>query len=227
MLDAKGVVYERIDLIPAWSRVWLRLSGFRSGRVPALRLDGVRTDGSRAIARALDALRPEPPFFPSEPHARARVEAIEAWGDGPLQDVARRIVLWALTRDRAALRAALEGARLQFPLPLGLAASLARPVVRLDAALNGAHADAVRSDLASLPAMLDRIDAWIERGDLGGSPATAADYQVAGSVRMLLTLEDLTAVTDDRPAAFLARRLIPAYPGRVRAGTLPRSWLGR
>ena len=227
MLDAKGVVYERVDLIPAWSRIWLRLSGFRSGRAPALRLEGVRVDGSRAIARALDAHRSDPPLFPFEAEARIRVEAVEAWADGPLQEAARRIILWALLRDREALRKALVGARLQFRLPLGLAASLARPVVRLDAALNGARSEAVRSDLTSLLAMLDQIDAWIDLGDLGGSPPTAADYQVAGSIRMLLTLEDLAPLLDDRPAALLARRLIPAYPGCVRAGTLPRSWLGR
>ena len=60
MLDAKGVAYERVDLFPALSMVWLRLTGFGAGTVPALRLDGVRVQGSRAIARALDASCPEP-----------------------------------------------------------------------------------------------------------------------------------------------------------------------
>jgi glutathione S-transferase len=225
MLDAKGVVYDRIDLFPALSRVWLRLTGFPAGRVPALRMDGTRVEGSRAIARALDARRPEPPFFPVDTAARVRVEAIEAWGDGPLQDVARRIILWALTHDRSAPPAFLEGARLQFRVPAGLASRLAGPVLRLDAALNHAHAESVRADLAALPSMLDRIDAWIDDGDLGGVPSTAVDYQLAGSLRLLLTLEDLAPCFRGRPAEKLALRLIPDFPGRVSAGVLPAAWL--
>jgi glutathione S-transferase len=225
MLDAKGVVYDRIDLFPGLSRVWLRLTGFPAGRVPALRLDDLRVEGSRAIARALDAGWPEPPLFPSNSVARARVEEIEAWGDGPLQDVARRIILWSLTHDRSAPRASLDGARLQFRVPTALAVRLAWPVLRLDAALNGVHADAVRADLASLPSMLDRIDTWIDDGDLGRVAPTAADYQLAGSLRLLLTLEDLSPYFRGRPAQQLARRLIPAFPGRVSAGVLPAAWL--
>jgi glutathione S-transferase len=225
MLDAKGAVYDRVDLFPALSRVWLRLTGFPSGRVPALRLDGVRVEGSRAIARALDARWPEPPLFPAGAAACARVEEIEAWGDGPLQEVARRIILWALIHDRAAPRAALEGARLQFRIPVGLAARLAWPVLRLDAALNDVSADSVRADLTSLPGMLDRIDDWIAGGDLGGVPPTAADYQLAGSLRLLLTLDDLAPYFRDRAADGLARRLIPDFPGRVAAGVFPNGWL--
>src|SRR5690349_1748662 len=90
---------------------------------------------SCAIARALDLRWPDPPLFPTEPTARARVEEIEAWGEGPLQSVARRIILWALLHDRAAARAFLDGARLQFRCPPGLAAALAWPVLRADAAL--------------------------------------------------------------------------------------------
>ena len=225
MLDAKRVAYDRVDSFPAISRVWLRLTGFDAGTVPALRVNGVRIQGSRAIARALDASWPEPRLFPAEPAARARVEEIEAWGDGPLQDVARRIILWALIHSRDAVRAALEGARLQFRFPVALAAQLASPVLRLDAALNGARAAAVRADLSLLPEMLDRVDEWIGNGELGADPPTAADYQLAGSLRVLLTIEDLARLFADRPASELARRLIPTFPGRVPTGVLPAAWL--
>jgi glutathione S-transferase len=224
MLDAKGVAYDRVDLFPA-SRIWLRLIGFRAGTVPAIRLDGVRVQGSLAIARALDTYRPEPRFFPAEPARRARIEEIEAWGEGPLQSVSRRIGLWALTHSSDGLRAALEDARLQFHLPIGFAGRIAWPLLRLDAALNGARAGAVRTDLVALPAMLDRIDAWIADGDLGTALASAADYQLAGSLRLLLTMDDLSPLLAGRPAAELARRLIPRFAGRVPAGTLPAAWL--
>jgi glutathione S-transferase len=225
MLDAKGVAYERVDLPPALSRVWLRLSGFGAGTVPALRLDGARVQGSRAIARALDASWPEPPLFPADPAARMRIEEIEAWGDGPLQGVARRIILWTLVHSAAGLRASCEGARLPFPLPAGLVVPVGWPLLRLDAAINGVGADAVRVDVAALPEMLDRVDAWIRDGELGSDPSTAADYQLAGSLRMLLTVEDLAPMFAGRPAADLARRLIPTYPGQVPAGVLPAGWL--
>jgi len=223
MLDAKQVPYTRVDLFPALSRLWLRATGFRGATVPALRLDGARVQGTRAIARALDAAWPEPPLLPADPGVRARVEEMEAWADGPLQTVARRIVLWSLLRSRDGVRAALEGARLQFRFPVWLAGVplLAWPVLAVDAALNGARAPAVRAALADLPGMFDRVDDWIARGDLGRSPPSAADYQVAGCVRLLLTIEDLDGMLDDRPAAALARRLIPALPGGVRAGVLP------
>jgi glutathione S-transferase len=223
MLGAKQVQYTRVDLFPALSRLWLRATGFREGTVPALRLDGARVQGTRAIARALDVAWPEPPLLPADPGARARVEEIEAWADGPLQTAARRIALWSLLRSPDAVRAALDGARLQFRFPARIAAMplVARPVLALDAALNGARAPAVRTALADLPRMLDRLDDWIARGDLGRSPPTVADYQVAGSVRLLLTVDDLTAMIDGRPVAALARRLIPAFPGRVPAGVLP------
>jgi len=126
MLAAKGVRHDRVDLIPALSRAWLRMTGFPGVTVPAMRIDGARVQGSRAIARALDARWPEPALFPADPAARQRTEAIEAWADGPLQALARRITLWALIRSRAGVRAALDGARLQFRMPVRLAAL--RPV---------------------------------------------------------------------------------------------------
>ncbi len=227
MLDAKGVAYSRVDLVPAFSRLWLRATGFPRGTVPALRLEGVRVQGTGAIARALEARWPDPPLFPADPRARERVEEIEAWGDTPLQEVARRIILWALCRSRPAVRAALEGARLQFHIPVGLAALVAGPFVRLDSHINGATAGAVRADLAALPGMLARMDGWVENGEIGSDPASAAAYQLAGSLRLLLTFEDLAPLLEDRPAAALARRLIPVLPGLVPAGVLPTEWLPR
>jgi glutathione S-transferase len=154
-----------------------------------------------------------------------RVEEIEAWGDGPLQQVTRRIVLWSLVHSAEAIRAASEGAKLRIRLPRALVAPAGWPLLRADAAVNGARSEAVRADLAALPAMLDRVDTWIARGEVGGSPPTAADYQVAGSLRLLLTIDDLAPLFAGRPSADLARRLIPVLAGHVPAGVLPAAWL--
>jgi glutathione S-transferase len=225
MLDAKGVAYERIDLFPAVSRIWLRLSGFDGPTVPALRLGHARIQGSRAIARALDETWPAPRLVPLEPAERAPVEELEAWGEGPVQEATRRIVLWALLRSRAGVRAALAGSRLQFHTPVPLAAAIAWPVLRIDAALNGVDNDTVRADLASLPAILDRVDSCIASGALDTAQPTSAAFQLAGSLRLLLSLDDLAPFFGERPAAALARQLIPCFPGRIPAGVLPAAWL--
>ena len=96
MLELKGIEYELATVLPGTQRMHLRLVGFRGGTVPALKLDGRRVQGSRAIARALEAVRPDPPLFPTD-------ETVERWADEELQMVPRRIVRWGLTRD-AALR---------------------------------------------------------------------------------------------------------------------------
>jgi glutathione S-transferase len=197
------------------------VTGFGGVTVPALRNDGTRVQGTREIARALDEFWPEPPLFPADPHARAHIEQIEAWGEGPLQVVARRIILWSLLHSHDAVVAALDGARLQFHIPPPVATAIASPIVRLDAALQGAHTAAVRADLALLPDLLDKADGWIAAGDLGAIRLTAADYQVAGSIRMLLTIEDLAPQFADRPIAQLARQVVPEFPGHVPAGVLP------
>ena len=83
----------------------------------------------------------------------------------------------------------------------------------------------VRADLLSLPYHLDRVDRWIGDGTLGGEQVTAADLQIAASVRLLLTFDDLAPMFDGRPASAHARRVVPDYPGHVPAGALPPPWL--
>src|SRR3954447_21609393 len=225
MLNAKQVPHQRVDLIPVMHRLWLRLTGFAGVTVPALRIDGARVQGTREIARAIDAAWAQPPLFPADPEDRARNERIEAWGEGPLQSVARRIILWSLLQSHDAVVAALDGAHMQFRIPLPVVAAMASPILRLDAALHGAHPGAVRADLALLPDLLDKVDAWIIAGDVGSSPPTAADYQLAGSIRMLLTVQDLAGLFADRPVTRLARGCIPDFPGHIPAGVLPAAWL--
>ena len=94
--------------------------------MPALRLDGTRLQGTRTISRALDALVPSPPLFPSDPERRRAVEEAEAWGDEVFQPVPRRIVWNALKHDRSDLATYLEGAKTG--IPVGVAARLAPPV---------------------------------------------------------------------------------------------------
>jgi glutathione S-transferase len=222
MLEHKGVEYGRVDLMPAISRAVLKVLRYPGLTVPALKLDGRRIQGSRQIARELDRLRPEPPLFPGDPERRVAVEGAERWGDEDLQGSTRRILWNAIGRDRSSIGTYAEGARLG--VPIGLALKTAAPIIAAAVRFNRATDEAVRADLAGLPGALERIDDWIEEGVLGDDSPNAADFQIATSVRLLMTLEDLRAAIEARPAGELAVRVVPDFPGRV-APVFPAGWL--
>jgi len=223
MLERKGIAYRRSDLVNVVHRAQLRALGFPGMSVPALKLDGQRIQGSRAIGRALDDVVPDPPLHPRNPAQRAAVEEAERFGDEELQPVPRRVVWWVIQRNRKAAASYLEGARL--PLPLPLAARTVGPVAWAAGKLNHATDEAVRADLARLPSLLDHVEALLAEGTIGGAGPNAADFQIATSIRLLLTLEDLRPLLEGRPATEHARRVVPHYPGSVPVVGIPPQWL--
>ena len=95
-------------------------------------------------------------------------------------------------------------------VPHGLAAKTGGPLVALAARSNEATDENARAALAALPALLQRVDDEIAAGTIGGEQLNAADFQIAGSLRL--------ALTSQRPAAadrFAARRQArpPRDPG--------------
>ena len=222
MLEAKGVPYKRTDLLPVVSKGVLRVLGFPGITVPALKLDGRKIQGTGKIARELDQLRPEPQLVPTDPERRAAVEGAESFGDTDLQEPVRAVLWWALRKDKAPLRSYSEGAKLG--IPIGLALKTAGPIVAAAARLNEATDENVRRSLAALPAMLQKIDDWIEAGVIGGEQPNIADFQIAPSLRLAMTLDDLRPTIEPRPAGQLALRLVPDYPGHC-PPVLPPAWL--
>jgi glutathione S-transferase len=222
MLEHKGIPYKRTDLLPVISKGALRLVGFPGNTVPALKLDGDKVQGSRQIARELERLRPDPPLFPADAEKRAAVEEAERFGDEQLQHPIRQILWWGIKKDRAPLRSYSEGAKLG--APIGLLMKTAAPIVALSARFNEASDENTRADLAALPALLDQVDAWIEAGVLNGEQLNAADFQIAPSIGLAMTLDDLRPRIEGRPAAALARRVVPNYPGKM-PPVLPAEWL--
>lgn len=222
MLEHKGIAYKRTDLLPVISKVALRALGFPGITVPALKVDGGKVQGSREIARELDRLRPEPPLFPADPEKRVAVEEAERFGDEELQPPMRQILWWAIKRDKAPLRSYSEGAKLG--VPISLAMKTAAPIVALSAHFNEADDDHVRSGLAELPGMLRKIDDWIAAGVLNGEQLNAADFQIAPSLGLAMTLDDLRPAIEGRPAGELAKRVVPSYPGKT-PSILPPAWL--
>ena len=222
MLEIKGIPYKRVDLIPVVSKGVVRAQGFPRKTVPALKINGAKVQGSREIARELDRIQPEPPLFPSDPNELVALEDAERWGDEVLQPKARRVTWWALKKDGAPMATYMEGAKLG--VPVGLAVKTGAPIVALSARFNGSTDEAVRADLASLPADLDRLDAWIADGVLGGEPLNAAHLQIATSLRLLMSFDDLRSMIESRPAGELALRAVPDFPGKA-PPVFPPEWL--
>ena len=218
MLRRKGVAYRRIDLPQWFHRPMLRLLRFPGTTVPALVLDGRRTQTTKAIARALDEVQPEPRLVPDDP----RVAEIETWCDGDFQQMGRRLVYWALVRHGEAVDSYLEGSHLI--LPRFMVRPLAPVIIRVLSREHESRDEAVRQDLAALPGLLDRIDGWIADGVLGGDEPNVADYQVATSLALLMSHDDLRPLIAARPAGQLAERIAPDYPGQM-PPAFPPAWL--
>ena len=222
MLARKGVEYRRTDF-PHWvHRGIVRALRFPAGTVPALVLDGRRVQTTPAIARALDELRPDPPLLPADPELRREVELAEAWADDELQEMGRRLVYWALQRDPRSLPTYFHGTR---PVvPFAVLKPMAPVVVKFIARGLNAADEPVRRDLEALPAALDRVEAWMEAGVIGGDEPNVADFQVATALALLLAMDDIRAAVAERPAATLVQRVAPGYPGRTRP-VFPAAWL--
>ena len=222
MLDYKGIAYKRTDLMPVVSKLALRAFGFPGVTVPAIKIEGEKIQGSLPISRALDRLRPEKPLFPADPEQRAAVEEAERFGDEELQHPLRQLLWWCFHQDRELMRSYSEGAHMG--VPLGLAIKTGGPLVALAARFNEATDENARAALAALPGMLDRVDAYIADGTIGGEAPNAADFQLATCLGVANTLDDLKPLIEPRPAGELMRRIVPNYPGHT-PPMLPPAWL--
>lgn len=222
MLKRKGIEYKRVDLLPVISKAALRAVGFPGVTVPALKIEGAKVQGSRQIARELERLRPQPPLLPADPEQRAAVEEAERFGDEELQHPVRQILWWSIKQNKEPLRSYSEGARIG--LPLGLAMKTAAPIVALSARSNEASDANTQRALANLPGMLDRVDELIAAGTIGGEEPNAADFQIATSIGLAMTMDDLKPFIENRPAGALAQQIVPDYPGHM-PPALPPAWL--
>jgi glutathione S-transferase len=210
MLEHKGIEYDKVNVSPGMQAVQMRLAGFRGGIVPALRIDGRRVVGTRAISRALDELRPDPPLFPADPGRRRAVEEAETWGEEILQPVPRRMLRHAVRHN--------PEARVTFARILGnprpeLMARFMVPAAALYARREDAgQIERIRADWEATPAHLDHVDELIAAGTIGGSEPNAADFQIGTTLRVMLACADYAPLMQGRPGAELAQRLWPDYP---------------
>jgi glutathione S-transferase len=229
MLEHKQLRYRRVDVLTLLHPLVARLHGFDAGgetriagsrrtfairfgdllgTVPALDADGERISTNRRIARFLDDRHPEPALLPADPERRRAVEEAESWANETFQMAARRIALtWAVRKPAAAARRGADG-RMGVLL---YRHELVRRVVipHIGRRVFAASPAAERELLAELPGMLDRIDAWIADGVLGGAQPNAADCMVAPSLALMLYRPDILPLLEGRPALELVDRLLP------------------
>lgn len=229
MLDHKGVAYRTVNFVTLTHPIAARLLGFdaggqtraagarrsfgirlgdRLGTVPALAAGPERISTNHGIARFLDEHHPEPPLLPADPARRAVVEEAERWANETLQMAARRLLLAAAVRDPAGMSRAGADGRLGYLLyPQEWLRRLVVP--QIGRRVFAAHGRAEAELLGELPAHLDRIDAWIEGGVLGGGEPNVADLMVAPSLALILYRPDARSLFEGRPALELVDRLLP------------------
>ncbi|HZL48826.1 MAG TPA: glutathione S-transferase N-terminal domain-containing protein [Solirubrobacteraceae bacterium] len=221
-LALKSIEYDRVDLLPMTQ---LAIGPLRYGgrTVPGLRIDDERLVGSRTIMRRLDALVPEPPLLPPpEDPSYAQVLEAERWGDEVLQGVPRHILPRVFLRRPAAMESFAAEAKL--PLPRALLRPALPLTARLMAFRSKTHDENARADLAALSGQLDRVDAWIADGLLGGEHPNAADLQIGSTIRLLGAIAEVRPLIERHPAARLTR-YFPPMVGSIEAGVMPAGWL--
>ncbi len=229
MLEYKGVAYDTVELPTGLHPLLVRARGFaghrapirsvdgathqelaildRLGTVPALRLAGVRIQTNREIARFLERAYPEPPLFPADPERRREVEEAERWGDEVLQMAARRVALATAARGLDAMhRRAADG---RLGALLTRSDTLRGPLSRMAGRSFRAGPRNESELIAAVPALLDRVDAWIEQGVLDGEQLNAADFAIAPSLALLSYRPTLAEELAARPAGALIDRLLP------------------
>jgi glutathione S-transferase len=220
-LKLKSIEYSKVNLLPV-VQVFAGPLLYGGPTVPGLRMEGERLVGSRTIMRRLDALVPEPALLPADPARREQVLEAERWGDDVLQSVPRRILDAAWLREASTMESYAGDAKL--PLPRSVLRPALPLTARLMAIRNKAKDENVRADLKALPGQLEKIDAWIAEGLLGGEQPNAADLQIGSSMRLLNTIGDVRPMLEGH-AAMALTRYFPPMPGEIPAGTLPAEWL--
>lgn len=205
MLDHKQARYRRRDLIPGPHATVLRIVGFPESTVPALKIGGERIQSTIAAAHAIDCVYPSRPLFPSDPDHRRLVEEITGWARETIGPVKNDLYWWGMHLDPDAAIVLWENAHTGLPKSL-----LRRAVPRSVRAMGRSEPPDTQAGLhrlATVPSLLERIDASIAAGVIGGDDLNAGDFHAAMLARLLMSLADLEPIVAARPAGSLVARI--------------------
>ncbi|MCK9249671.1 MAG: glutathione S-transferase N-terminal domain-containing protein [Solirubrobacteraceae bacterium] len=219
-LTLKGLEVERVDV--TFGRHGEEMAAiYGEGRttVPGMLVDDEPVHGTVAILRRLDRIRPDvAPLYPA-PIADA-VRDAEAWADGELQDLGRRLPWGALHFRPERFGALLGRGTLD-----GAGTDVAIRAIRGGWRYHGITAERLQADLAGLPAILAQVDRYVDEGLMGGEAPTALDLHVGATIRVLAMAEDLRPLLRGTRAWEHAQRWFPIGESSVPAGAYPEGWV--
>lgn len=218
-LDHKGLEYEEVNLdMGKHGDQVEELYGEGNRTVPGVMIGSEPVHGSTAILERLDELVSENPLYPEG--IASEVREAELWADGDLQDLGRRLP-WGALHFRPEAMGTFGGGE---PLdPAGT--DFAMKFVHSTWKYHGITAEKLAGDLSRLPAIIETIEGFAGQGLIDGEQPTAADLQIASTVRVLLTVADLHPAFEDSAGERIARRYFPDYNGLVPPGAFPDGWI--
>lgn len=218
-LELKGLEYQEVNLdMGKHGNQVEELYGEGNRTVPGMIIDGETFHGSTAILEKLEELVPENPLYPEG--IADEVRSAELWADGDLQDLGRRLP-WGALHFRPESMGTFGGGD---PLdPAGT--DFAMKFIHSTWKYHGITAEMLAGDLGRLPGLIETIDGFADQGLIDGDQPTAADLQIAATVRVLLTVGDLHPAFEGSAGERIARRYFPDYDGLVPAGAFPVGWI--
>ena len=224
MLEHKGLEYDFVKLPPAVHAPTMLMLGFPTMGVPAIKVGGVRVQGTRWIARALDEMYPDKPLlFPTDPAAAPQGRAGRALGRGAAERRAADLLLRRAPRpqgvpQRPGRRDAGRSRRLALRM-------MAPVVIKLATGVHRASDEAGREDVVMLPERMDQIDAWIADGRPRRRAAQRGRLPDRRQRRRRCCCPTISRpFIEGRPAAALARRVLPDYVGHI-GPVVPAEWM--
>jgi len=211
-MEMKGLSFKVFEYPPPMHSFVQKLR-FGKRTVPSLRMDGEKVSGTIPILHRLDELVPEPRLFTENPGVATAAE----WGVEDFQQVPRDLLWAGLAHKPTALWSFAQNSRLRLPKPMVVAS--APLIIFPTRAINKTNDAKARRRLSELPAMLDKVDAWIADGTIGDTAhPNAADLSLLSTVRLLSTIGDVRPLLDGRPCDSAARTLWPVWDGNLPAG---------
>ncbi|MGK2956290.1 MAG: glutathione S-transferase N-terminal domain-containing protein [Solirubrobacterales bacterium] len=218
-LEHKGLEFEEVMLLPGnQDGVLEGIYGEGKTTVPGIQVGEEPIHTSIAILRYIDTEIPENPLYP-EPIA-AEIKEAEEWGDAVFQDLGRRLPFGAL-HFRPGSMGTFAGVGELDAAGTDYAMKNLRGIwkyMRLTASQ-------LIEDIAGMPANIEKIEGYAERGIIGGDEPTAADFQIASTARVLMNVGDVKPMFDGSAAERIAMSYFPDYDGEIPAGAFPPSWI--
>ena len=218
-LQHKGLEFEEVMLLPGnQDGVLEGIYGEGNTTVPGILVGEEPVHTSIGILRFIEEQVPENPLYPEA--IASDVREAEVWGDEYFQDVARRLPFGAL-HFRPGSMGTFAGAGELDAAGTDFAAKNLRGIWRY-MKLKPSH---LMEDLARIDETIERIESYAREGIIDGETPTAADFQIAASARVLLTVGDLLPAFEGTAAERIARRFFPDYEGEIPAGAFPPAWV--